>query len=632
MADEMKVGPLLRECGGQQIVVRKQADGVRLQFSGSSELPAERFFGTEILAHESKAIRMDRVQMGAVPLLWNHDWDAPIGMVDAVAVKESRTLVDAHLFDTERAREVAKMIDGGMRNISVGYQIHEVEEQSRGVFRATDWEILEFSVAPIPLDPGVGIGRSADDKAVTVRVTRAAEWISKDKEQQAVRDQVRAGQFSPAAPAASHGGQQMADSTNAAAGATADVRVVEDFDPIKHEAGRTETIRKLAATNDINDERQVQHWIRSGKDWNGIADDILAIKAERSKASPAVLGLTPSETKRFSIVRAINACINRDWSKAGFEAEVSRATAQRMGKVMNEHTFIVPVDILSREMIVGTASSGGYLVGTDIRPQDFISLLRNRSVVMSAGATMLSGLQGSVTIPTQAAAGAVGWLGESGTATESNATVGQKTLSPKTVGGYQQYSRQLLLQSSLDVESFITSDLAAQVALAVDSAALAGTSTNSTQPLGIRYTTGLGTANPGTGSAVSYADMIRFQSVVAAANSLGGNFTYVCHPAVAAVLMGKPRFTNSDTPIWDGGILDGRVVGARAMASAQVTSGTMLAGSFNGVVIGEWGTVEIETNPYANFQAGIVGVRAMYSCDVLVRYGAAFAIGTGITG
>ena len=58
----------------------------------------------------------------------------------------------------------------------------------------------------------------------------------------------------------------------------------------------------------------------------------------------------------------------------------------------------------------------------------------------------------------------------------------------------------------------------------------------------------------------------------------------------------------------------------------------MLAGDFSQVVIGEWGTVEIEANPYANFQAGIVGVRAMYSCDVLVRYPAAFSIGTGITG
>jgi HK97 family phage major capsid protein/HK97 family phage prohead protease len=614
MPDEIKVGPLLRDMAGAELTVGTRADNLaRIQFSASSEAPVERSFGTEVLSHDEGAVDMERFQRGAVPLLFNHSWDDPIGMVDEAALRSGRLMVDAHLFATQRAAEVQKMIDGGLRNVSIGYQINEVaEDAKRGTFRVTRWSPLEVSIVTVPADSSVGVGRS-QDQAVPVRVVRAAE-------------------VQPAAPAASHGGQKMADSTNAAAGATADVRVVDDFDPAKYEAGRAETIRKLAATNDISDERQVQHWIRSGKSWDNIADDILKVKEERSKASPQVLGLTPSEKQRFSIVRAINACVNRDWSKAGFEAEVSRATAQRMGKVMNEHTFVMPVDVLAREFIVGSTTSGGFLVGTDIQPASFIELLRNRSVVMSAGARVLSGLQGSVTIPTQAAAGAVGWLLESGTATESNATVGQKTLSPKTVGGYQAYSRQLLLQSSLSVENLITSDLAAQIALAVDLAALAGTSTNSTQPLGIRFTSGLGTANPGTATNVSYADMIRFQSTIAGNNAMTGPVTYVCHPAVAAVLMGKSRFSNSDTPIWDGGILDGRVVGARALASAQITSGTMLAGDFSQVVVGEWGTVEIETNPYANFQAGIVGVRAMYSCDVLVRYGQAFAIGTGIAG
>jgi hypothetical protein len=119
---------------------------------------------------------------------------------------------------------------------------------------------------------------------------------------------------------------------------------------------------------------------------------------------------------------------------------------------------------------------------------------------------------------------------------------------------------------------------------------------------------------------------------VASSNALFGGFSYVAHPAISGILMGKPRFTNSDTPIWEGALLDGMMVGRRAMSSLQITSGTVLGGDFSQVVIGEWGTVEIEVNPYANFQAGIVGVRAMYSCDVLVRYGAAFAIGTGITG
>ena len=78
-------------------------------------------------------------------------------------------------------------------------------------------------------------------------------------------------------------------------------------------------------------------------------------------------------------------------------------------------------------------------------------------------------------------------------------------------------------------------------------------------------------------------------------------------------------------------MLDGRMVGQRAMSSVQITSGTVLAGDFSQVLIGEWGSLSVEVNPTQVFQAGIVGVRAMWSVDVAVRYGQAFAIGTGIT-
>jgi HK97 family phage major capsid protein/HK97 family phage prohead protease len=618
MTDSMKLPALRRDLDATEIEIRAEANGTRLTFPASSETPVERFFGSEVLSHEEGAIRLDRAKRGAMPLLFNHNWDDPIGMVDGARVAGGRLIVDAHLFATQRAAEVETMLRGGLRNVSIGYRINVMEEDVKNnVFTALDWEPFEVSVVPVPADPSVGLGRELGGDQFEVRMLRASEQQGQQ----------------PAAVAASRKESDMDASTTAAAGKSADIQVTDNgYEPAAAERQRSETIRKLAESNEIRDERTVMHWIRSGKSWDDIANDILKIREERSKSTPAVLGMSQQEVRRFSIVRAINAVMNRDWSKAGFEAEVSRATAQRHGKMLNEHSFIMPADLLSREMIVGTASSGGYLVGTDIQPAQFIDLLRNRSVVMRLGARTLSGLQGSVTIPTQAAAGAVGWLGESGTATESNATVGQKTLSPKTVGGYQQYSRQLMLQSSVDVENFIQQDLAAQIALGLDTAALAGTSTNSTQPLGIRYTTGLGTANPTAGSAVAYADMIRFQSTVASSNALFENFSYVCHPAIAGVLMGKPRFTNSDTPIWEGALLDGQMVGRRAMSSLQITSGTVLGGDFSQVVVGEWGTVEIEVNPYANFQAGIVGVRAMYSCDVLVRYGAAFAIGTGITG
>jgi HK97 family phage major capsid protein len=621
MTDEPK--DIQRICSIERLA---QGDGDKqttvYRVSLSSETPIQDWplAPPNLLSHEAGAIDLSGVAERGLPLMVSHrmtDVASLIGRVVNVR-PENRRLVGELKFSSANpeASVVRGMVDEGtLTDMSITAQPIKTQrvEAADGrieALRWTKWRPIEASVVPVGADHSVGIGRQEGGDESEVRTVRA----------------------SPAAGSAESRKELQMDVKDAPAGGAAEIKVDAGFDPVVAARARTETIRKLAESNDIRDEQTVMHWVRTGKSWDDIANDILRIKEERSKASPAVLGLTPKEMGRFSIVRAINAVINRDWSKAGYEAEISRATAQRMGRVVNEHTFIMPADMLAREMIVGTASSGGYLVGTDIKPEQFIDLLRNRSVVMRLGARTLGGLQGSVTIPTQAAAGSVGWLGESGTATESNATVGQKTLSPKTAGGYQQYSRQLMLQSSIDVENFIQQDLAKQIALAVDSAALAGTSTNSTQPLGIRYTSGLGTANPTSGTAVTYADMIRFQSTVATSNALFEGFSYVTHPAVAGLLMGKSRFTNSDTPIWEGALLDGRMVGVRSMSSVQITSGTMLGGDFSQVIIGEWGTVEIEVNPYANFQAGIVGVRAMYSCDVLVRYGAAFAIGTGMSG
>jgi HK97 family phage major capsid protein len=205
--------------------------------------------------------------------------------------------------------------------------------------------------------------------------------------------------------------------------------------------------------------------------------------------------------------------------------------------------------------------------------------------------------------------------------------IAQVTMSAKKLSGYQEYSKLLMIQSTPDVETLVLGDLAGGLAVEIDRTILLGTGANN--PTGIRFQSGLGTANPTAGTAVVYSDLIRYQSTVAAANAMMPTFTYVTTPGVAAMLMAKSRFTNSDTPIWDGGILDGRVVGMRAMATQQMTSAVILAGDYSQAIFGQWSGMEIEVNPYANFQADIVGVKATIYADVAVRYPGAFAVGTG---
>jgi hypothetical protein len=57
----------------------------------------------------------------------------------------------------------------------------------------------------------------------------------------------------------------------------------------------------------------------------------------------------------------------------------------------------------------------------------------------------------------------------------------------------------------------------------------------------------------------------------------------------------------------------------------------MVFGDWSQLVMAEWGSLAIEVNPFANFQAGLIGVRALYAMDVGVRVPGAFSVATSIT-
>jgi HK97 family phage major capsid protein len=104
----------------------------------------------------------------------------------------------------------------------------------------------------------------------------------------------------------------------------------------------------------------------------------------------------------------------------------------------------------------------------------------------------------------------------------------------------------------------------------------------------------------------------------------------VTTPALASTMLQTVRFTSTDAQLWDGNLWNGTMAGFRAMSSNQVEAAEMFFGDWSEVLIGEWGILEVTTNPYANFQAGIIGVRAIYSVDVGLRHAAAFSFATAI--
>lgn len=418
---------------------------------------------------------------------------------------------------------------------------------------------------------------------------------------------------------------------------TAGTNVLEPGPSAKDiERARRRAIENLCKANSLDDSLK-DHWIGAGLSIEQVSDDILAILEERGRTNPepaSKIGMSNREAKQFSLSRAILAVQDNNWSNAGFELECSRAVQDKLKLVPNPNKFYVPFEVLQRDVEVPgegrrdatVAGSAGYLVSTD--NIGFIEMLRNRSVAFNMGARRLSGLQGNVTVPRQSAAAQAYWLSTEATdITEGDQTFVQMALSPKTVGAYTELSRTLLLQSSPGAEGIVTDDLAQQVALAADLAVLNGPGASG-QPTGILNTSGIGSV---TGTSLDFAGILEFQSDVASSNVRPMAGGYVTTAAVAALLRARMKETGTWSPIWEGNIWDATVEGFRAMSSEQIPAASMIFGDWQEVVIGEWGVLEVEVNPYANFKAGIVGVRAMYSMDVGVRRPFAFSAASSIT-
>lgn len=631
--DEIKVGRLARDfSAGADFTATRAADDakrVTLSFPASSEAPVERWFGTEVLSHEAKAIRMDRLQAGAAPLLFNHDWSDPVGMINGARVKDGRLYVDATMFSTARAQEVATMVEQGLRNVSIGYEIEELtEDTKRNVFTATRWAPLEVSVVTIPADPGVGIGRGQDESQLKpVRMVRAVTH--------------------PAAPAAFTGEPIMAETQNAAGNAAVDPKIVitEDHSqrqtPLQMEQSRKTGIRNLCAANKL-DERYAAHWIETGADFERVSNELVQLLEERGKNNPQAvtkLDMSATETRKYSLMRAIRAATSKDWSKAGLELEANREITKRMNRLPKSDTsFFVPLDVMMRDRLpthqtrdwtVAGVNGSNYLVGTDNMAGSFIDLLRNTSVGLKMGARRMSGLQGNVTIPKMTAGTTAYWLADESTQiTEANPTLGQVSLTPKNVAALTELSHLLMQQSSPDAEQLIMDSIARDIGLAVDVGIIRGTG-NSGQPLGI-----VGTGNIGsfTGGSLAATGILNGIADVVAANAQNASCGFVTTPAVAGLLMDRPELTTTGTtPLWTGRMEEGRMKGYPAMSSGQMATATMLFGAWDTVILAEWGVLELMVNPFSDFTRGLTAVRGWYTCDVALRYPGAFTYASSIT-
>lgn len=340
------------------------------------------------------------------------------------------------------------------------------------------------------------------------------------------------------------------------------------------------------------------------------------------------LDLSNKDVKRFSMIRLMDAIANpKDRAaqqRAGFELEVSAEAQRGFGGDFKCRGEFIPEMLLGgrRDLLAGSATDGAELVASNLLPGSYIEVLRNNMVTAKAGITMLSGLVGNVEIPRQTSGAASTWISaEDGDSTEGEAQFDQVTLSPKDLACHTEVTRRLLMQSTPSIERIVMNDLAIAQALGIDLAVLYG-SASSGQPRGIKNQTGINTKDLAA-AAPTYAEIIEIVKKVLEDNALVGNCSWMISPAGWEDLCTTPK---QGSGVEGNFILgeSGRIAGYSYQVSNQVTSEEYFFGDFSQVLLGEWGGLEINVDPYTHSLKGKLRYITFKTVDVAVRQPTAF--------
>ena len=556
----------------------------------SSEEPVERSFGMEVLGHAPENINMEFMQSGRAPLLLDHDMKQQIGVIEEFKLDQSakRTIAVVRFGKSRLAEEVFRdVVDGIRMNISVGYRVDKMERYNKDdeTYYRASWTPMEISSVSIPADASrlVGVGRSEDKQTLN---TTKVEIMDEKKEINL--DEVRSQSVDEARKEFQKNSKEIIDLG------------------VRHN-------KRDLANQAIKDGVSVEEF--RGELLENISNDV-------SLETPTEIGLTEKETKRFSIMRAINAMANPTDRKAQeaakFEFECSEAAQRAYGKTAQG--VMLPDEVLrnwnQRDL---SAGSDGDLIGQDYRAGDFIDVLRNNSAVMPM-ATMLNGLSGDVKIPRKTAASTAAFISsEGGAAGESEFTVGSVSMSPKTLGAFTDVTRQLMIQSSIDVENLIRNDLAQSMAIAIDDAALEG-SGSSGNPTGITNTSGINSVSLSSAAAPTFAEMVSMETSVRVDNALLGDLAYIVHPTNYGTLKTTEKATNTAQFV----AVNDEINGYKVVVSPQLTANNYVFGNFNDLLVGMFSGLDLVVDPYSNSSSGTVRIVALQSVDVAVRHAVSF--------
>jgi HK97 family phage major capsid protein len=406
--------------------------------------------------------------------------------------------------------------------------------------------------------------------------------------------------------------------------AEAEKRDLNDNEQAAFDAGKTEIEKLERDLGNAEFLAEVERRADNGEPVNGSGDQRFDTECRSFSLRKAIASQIPSLS------------INVD---AGREREISREIERRAGR--SADGMFAPTAVFEQRVVTTTTPGGGpgsNIIATDLRGDLYIDRLRAAMAVRRLGARVLTDLRGNVDIPRLKASTTAAWVAENAALTPVDPQFEKISLTPKHVGVITEYSRNMLQQSSPDIEQILRDDFAGQLAEALDTAAILGGGAN--QPTGVLATSGVTDVPGGTnGLLPTYANVVLLIAAVAGTNALQGSLGFLTNSKVvakAAITLKSGADTSSSFIIPDPGanVLAGYPMAMSNLVPSNIVKGTsgatlsaLIFGNWADLLIGYWSAFDLLVNPYEStaYSKGNVQVRGMLTADIKLRHPESFA-------
>ena len=305
------------------------------------------------------------------------------------------------------------------------------------------------------------------------------------------------------------------------------------------------------------------------------------------------------------------------WEK-NLSLQAEKFYGQHSIQTKQENAAFIPTRQMVRDLITGTASSGGDLVATSV--QKVADSVRPVTVLERAGVERIETGGENLTIPRFAKADA-GWIAEGADYTALTTTSTSVDASPKLASARLSFSRRLKVLVP-DVEGSVLQEVGRAVAGLIVKGAIQGTGSNS-QPLGLLN---LPDALSQTFSAATPTsdELASMLEKLGDADMDLSKVVFLMHPSTAADLMKTRVDANSGALV----LSDLKIHGLPVFITSNVTEDKVIAmdPSYSSLIF--FAAPQAVVDPFKGAISGVTHVQVLNAMDFVCTHQSSVVVGS----